>query len=63
MADVKVRTTEQRIQHIRERLVNGLDGYRTGDVEALMGEYEQVSAELAETRAALAACGVDRVEL
>jgi hypothetical protein len=42
-----VRTTEQRIQRIRERLCNGQAGYQMADVDALLTAYERVAADLA----------------
>ncbi len=42
-----VRTTEQRIDRIRQRLVNDLSGFQSGDVQALLDDHARLAAELA----------------
>ncbi len=42
-----VRTTEERIDRIRQRLVNDLSGFQAGDVQALLDDHARLAAELA----------------
>lgn len=39
------RTTEQRIDRIRRRLVNGQAGFDAGDVQALLVEYDRLTTD------------------